>query len=120
MPRSSADRRKAFFRGHVSEHLAALWLLLHGYSILAMRFRTKAGEIDIIARRRDLVVFVEVKARRVVDQAVFAVDDYTARRIRNASAVWLSRQPDAARLSYRYDIVAISPWRLPRHFPDAF
>ncbi|WLS03981.1 YraN family protein [Shinella oryzae] len=114
------NRLKAFRRGHVSEYLAALYLLAKGYRIRAIRYRTKAGEIDIIARRGDLVVCVEVKARRDVDSAVFAVTGTAQRRIRAASEVWLARQPDAHRLSLRYDIVAVRPWRLPRHFVDAF
>ena len=113
-------RRKAFRRGHVSEYLAALYLLAKGYRIRAIRYRTKLGEIDIIARRGDLVVCVEVKARRDVESAVFAVTGRTQARIRAASALWLSRQPDAHRLSLRYDIVAVLPWRLPKHLIDAF
>ncbi|MGD9479975.1 YraN family protein [Shinella sp. G-2] len=117
---ANPNRLKAFRRGHVSEYLAALYLLTKGYRIRAIRYRTKLGEIDIIARRGDLVVCVEVKARRDVDSAVFAVTGAAQQRIHAASAIWLSRQPDAHRLSLRYDIVAVLPWRLPRHFVDAF
>lgn len=113
-------RLKAFRRGHASEYVAALYLAAKGYRICAIRYRTKLGEIDIIARRGDLVVCVEVKARHDVDSAVFAVTGTTQSRIRAASDLWLSRQPDAHRLSFRYDIVAVLPWRLPRHFVDAF
>ncbi len=114
------DRLKAFRRGHVSEYIAALYLLAKGYRIRAIRYRTKLGEIDIIARRGVLVVCVEVKARRDIDSAVFADTGTAQNRIRAASDIWLSRQPDAHRLSLRYDIVAVLPWRLPRHFVDAF
>ena len=114
------NRLRAFRRGHVSEYLAALYLFAKGYRIRAIRYRTKLGEIDIIARRGDLVVCVEVKARRDVDSAVFAVTGTAQHRIRAASDIWLSRQPDAHRLSLRYDIVAVLPWRLPKHFADAF
>lgn len=114
------DRLKAFRRGHFSEYVAALYLIAKGFRIRAIRYRTKLGEIDIIARRGDLVVCVEVKARRDVGSAVFAVTGTAQRRIRAASEIWLSHQPDGHRLSLRYDIVAIRPWRLPRHLPDAF
>lgn len=118
--RADPNRLKAFRRGHVSEYVAALYLLARGYRIRAIRYRTKLGEIDIVARRGDLVICVEVKARRDTDSAVFAVTGTAQRRIRAASEIWLSRQPDAHRLSLRYDIVAVLPWRLPRHFADAF
>lgn len=119
-PRDTGERRKAFRRGIVSEYVAALYLLLHGHRIVALRYRTKSGEIDLIARKGDLVRFVEVKARADTAASVFAVTGETQRRIRNASDVWLSRQPDAARLSASYDIVAVRPWRLPVHLKDAF
>ena len=48
-------RHKAYRRGHRSEWLAALALMLKGYRIVARRYRTKLGEIDLIARRGDLV-----------------------------------------------------------------
>ena len=118
--RNAAARRKAYRRGHFSEYLAALYLLCKGYRILAIRHRTKVGEIDLIARRKDLVIFVEVKARMKEMDAVDAVGHATQRRIRAASDIWLSRRRDAGHLSLRYDIVAVLPWRLPRHFPDAF
>lgn len=116
----SVDRRKALRRGHVSEYLAALYLMLKGYRIIALRYRTKLGEIDIIARKRNLAIFVEVKARREEMSAIDAVSPTAQNRIRAASDLWLSRQRDSAVLSQRYDIVAILPGRLPRHFPNAF
>lgn len=117
---SDPNRLRAFRRGHVSEYIAAVYLAAKGYRIRAIRYRTKLGEIDIIARRGDLVVCVEVKARGNVDSAVFAVNGTAQQRIRAASELWLSRQPDAHRLSLRYDIVAVLPWRLPKHLVDAF
>lgn len=113
-------RRKAFRRGHVSEYLAALYLAVKGYRILAIRYRTKLGEIDLIARRGNLVIFVEVKARADQRSALDAVSLSSQKRIRAAGDLWLSRQPDAGRLSLRFDVVAVVPFRLPRHFQDAF
>ncbi len=113
-------RQKAWRRGHVAEYLAAAFLMLKGYRILAIRHRTKLGEIDIIARKGDLAVFVEVKSRRSAQEAIDAVSFSSQRRIRAASDLWLAREPDFARLSQRYDIVAMLPGRWPQHFPDAF
>ncbi|MBL0371837.1 YraN family protein [Rhizobium sp. KVB221] len=118
--RNLGDRRKAHQRGYVSEYFAAFWLLAKGYRIVAMRYRAKSGEIDIIARKGQLIAFVEVKARRTTEDAVFAVSHDAQRRITNASLAWLARQPDAALLSLRYDIIAVRPWKLPVHFANAF
>ncbi len=120
MARRTDDRRRAERKGRLAEALAAACLLSKGYRLLALRYRTPLGEIDLIARKRDLVVFVEVKARRAERLAIDAVSDGAARRIRGASDLWLARQPDGHRLSLRYDIIAVRPFRLPRHFPDAF
>ena len=117
---SGLRRRRAQRRGRFAEYLAAAFLLVKGYRIIAIRFRTKAGEIDIIARKGDLAIFVEVKARVGEREAVDAVSATAQRRIRAASDVWLSKRSDAARLSQRYDVVAVLPCRLPRHYPDAF
>lgn len=113
-------RQKAFRRGIVSEYVACFYLLFKGYRILALRYKTRHGEIDIIARKGDLTIFVEVKARATVDDAVNAVSAHAAHRIRAASDHWLSHQADSAALSQRYDIVAVRPWSLPVHLQDAF
>lgn len=106
-------RRRAERRGHVAEYFAALVLLLKGYRIVAMRYRTKVG-------KGYLAVFVEVKARVGEREAIDAIGVAAQRRIRAASDVWLSRRSNAARLSQRYDVVAVIPGCLPWHFPDAF
>lgn len=63
-------RHKAYRRGHSAERLAALALMLKGYRIIGRRYRTKLGEIDLIARRKDVVLIVEVKARTTLEQAM--------------------------------------------------
>ncbi|MGG2477572.1 YraN family protein [Rhizobium sp. BR5] len=113
-------RRKAERRGHTAEYWAALYLLLKGYRILAIRYRTRLGEIDLIARKKDLVAIIEVKARSSGEGAVDAVGFHSQQRIRAAADLWLSRRKDAARFSLRFDIVAVLPRRLPQHFIDAF
>ena len=56
-------RRTAYLFGQKAETLAALWLRLKGYRILARRFRAPPGEIDLVARRGRVLALVEVKAR---------------------------------------------------------
>src|SRR5690606_22493898 len=81
-------RRKAYRRGHASEWLAASALLLKGYRIVARRYRTKLGEIDLIARRGDLVLIVEVKARKTLMEAMEAIAYESERRIEGAADLW--------------------------------
>lgn len=119
-PASPDKRKRAERRGRWSEWAAAIFLMLKGYRILRLRYRVRAGEVDIIARRGDMVAFVEVKARRNLMSAIDAVTFTSQSRIRAAGDHWLARQPDAARLSLRYDIVAVLPWSWPRHIEGAF
>ncbi|MDF1777162.1 MAG: YraN family protein [Rhizobiaceae bacterium] len=120
--KSPADpaRQRAQRRGHYAEFLAAAALLLKGYRIVARRYRTKLGEIDLIVRKGDLIALVEVKARSTQDAGINAVTGTAARRIEAAGDLWLARQKNASRLSIRRDIVVVMPRRWPKHFPDAF
>jgi putative endonuclease len=122
MTREPPDRKrlKALRRGSLAEYRAALSLLMKGYRIVAFRYRTKLGEIDIIARKGNLIACVEVKARRSLNDSVYAVSDLSQRRIRAASDLWLAKQPDFVLLSVRYDIISVVAWRWPIHLPDAF
>jgi putative endonuclease len=125
-PRPNDNRRKdnrrkaAYRRGHYSEWLAALALMMKGYRILERRYRTRLGEIDLIARRGDLVLIVEVKARRSLVEAMEAIARQSERRIEAAADIWLSRQPDYGRFSLRFDMVAVLPWRWPVHVENVF
>ncbi|MEM9330925.1 MAG: YraN family protein [Pseudomonadota bacterium] len=113
-------RRKAHRRGYWAEWLSVLFLTLKGYKVSAVRYKTKLGEIDIVARRGNLVAIVEVKARPSVAEAVDAVTQTAKHRINSATDLWLAKQKDAANLSIRFDIIAVCPWKLPVHFQDAF
>ncbi|WP_412050926.1 MULTISPECIES: YraN family protein [unclassified Hoeflea] len=121
---SAGDRltrkRRSERIGRRAEWLAALALLLKGYRILALRYRTPAGEIDLVARKSDLIAFVEVKARRDLASGVDAVSYAAQRRILAAGELFISRQPDSAQLSWRCDIMVVSRWRWPVHLQDAF
>lgn len=117
---ASEKRRRGFRKGHRGERLAAWALRLKGYRIMAVRHRTKRGEIDLIARRGDLVAIVEVKVRRTLTEAMDAIGPEAQRRIEAAADLWLARQRDHARLSLRFDIVAVLPWRWPVHVPNAW
>ena len=113
-------RQKAYRLGHSSEWLAAAALMLKGFRIVARRYRTKLGEIDLIARRGNLVLVVEVKARKTLMEAMEAIAYESERRIEGAADLWLTRQRDHAKLSMRFDMVAVLPWRWPVHVENIF
>jgi putative endonuclease len=94
--------------------------LVKRYRILARRFRTPFGEIDLVARRGNLVVFVEVKARASLEEAAYAVTPRQQRRIIDAAQAWLVAHPEHAEFELRFDVMLIAPRRLPRHLLAAF
>lgn len=107
-------RREAESRGRSAERLAALWLRLHGWRILAQRARVPGGEVDLVARRGKIVAFVEVKARATLRAAELSLDAYRLRRVAVAAerlAPRYMRAGDDARI----DAIYIVPRRLPRH-----
>jgi putative endonuclease len=114
------DRRAAERQGHRAETLAALYLQLKGYRLIARRFKTPVGEIDLVMRRGRLIVFVEVKARRTADEAILAVSPTARRRILRAADWFIASRPEAADFGVRFDVVALSPRRWPHHLRDAF
>src|SRR5436309_14306519 len=94
-PKSPRPERQVAFRlGLSAESRAAALLIAKGFRILARRWRSPVGEIDIVARRRRLLVFVEVKARENLDDAAWSVTDRQRARIVAAAEAWLARYPD--------------------------
>jgi putative endonuclease len=117
---ASPARVAAFRTGLSAEGRAAAYLMAKGYRILAKRFRTRYGEIDIVARRRNLLAFVEVKARASLEDAAYAVTPRQQRRIIEAAQAWLMVHPEHADFDLRFDAMLIAPRRLPRHVLAAF
>ena len=117
---AAPERVAAFRTGLSAESRAAAYLMAKGYRILARRFRTPHGEIDLVARRRNLLAFVEVKARATLDEAAFAVTPRQQLRIINAAQAWLVAHPEHAELELRFDAILIAPRSLPRHLMAAF
>jgi putative endonuclease len=115
MARPDRDSRKrAEDKGRRAETIAAWYLRAKGYRILDRRVRTRAGEIDIVARKGDTLVFVEVKARATLDSAIFALHPAARRRIEAASRV-LAPHYAGRCTTTRIDAVLVRPWAWPVH-----
>lgn len=115
-----AERVKAFRLGLTAESRAAMLLVAKAYRIVARRWKTPFGEIDIVARRRRALVFVEVKARDSMDEAIEAVTERGKRRIIGAAEFWLAQHPDDANAEIRFDVMVVTPGQMPRHIVNAF
>ncbi|RZJ04449.1 MAG: YraN family protein [Brevundimonas sp.] len=106
---------KAHRAGHGSEWLAAALLMAKGYQILGFRLKTRAGEIDILARRGRTLAVVEVKRRTTLDAAVLALSPDQFDRLLAAGRAVLRQRPSLAGHVLRIDMVALAPGRFPRH-----
>jgi putative endonuclease len=115
------SRRQAAFRlGLSAESRAAAMLVAKGFRIVARRFKSPVGEIDIVARRRHLLIFVEVKARPTLEEAAESVNARQRRRIAAAAEAWLADNADDSIGDIRFDVVLVAPGKIPRHIPAAF
>ncbi len=113
-------RRQAQHWGRRAEWLCRWWLRFKGYRIVATNWRCPYGEIDIIARRNSLLVFVEVKARQDTETAAIAVTARTQKRITDAAAIFLTTHQRFRTLDTRFDVMMVTPGRFPSHCPDAW
>jgi putative endonuclease len=110
----------AYVRGIDAETAACLALARHGWTILARRLRTEAGEIDIIAARPDLLAIIEVKARRTLSDAAFALSDRQRARLIGAADIALAEHPEWAREGMRFDLMVVDARGAVRRIADAF
>jgi putative endonuclease len=114
------ERVAAFQLGLSAESRAAMLLIAKAYRIVARRWKTPLGEIDIVARRRRSLVFVEVKARATADEAAEAVTERGKSRIIGAAEFWLASHPDDVNAEIRFDVILVAPGKMPPHIANAF
>lgn len=116
----SARARRSGRIGRRSEWLAIIWLHAKGYRLLARRFGGKGGEIDLIMRRGQLVIFVEVKRRGMMEEALVSITPGKRRLVAARVRQWLAQNPWATDHDLRVDAVFLAPLRWPRHVAGVF
>jgi putative endonuclease len=136
------NRHRAYLSGKRAERIACWLLRFKGYRILAVNWRCAAGEVDILARRGQVLAAVEVKRRTsglvagetAADAALFAISPHQQARVARAAEVFQARRADCQALELRLDAITVTepaswPWALlaralrwgwPRHFPAAW
>ncbi len=114
MSRSDAEKR-----GRRGEAIAAWFLRLQGWRIVAKRVKTPRGEVDLIARRGKTVAFVEVKARTKAVDLATAIDAYRLRRVAAAAEILLPKYGKGTE-NMQIDVILVAPWRWPHHLPNVW
>jgi putative endonuclease len=116
----SVRRVRAYRRGLFAESIAALLLRLKGHRIIARRYKTPVGEIDLVALKGKRLAFVEVKQRRSFDDAGWSLPSRARRRIVRAAQYWLAGHTGYAGHELAFDVVLAAPWAWPRYIANAF
>lgn len=119
------DRERARARGTAAEWLATAWLMAKGYRILARQFSARGGELDVVAltpywSSPCTIVFVEVRARSTIEQAIESVTATKRHRVEKAAAQFCARRPKLATLPRRFDLVVLARTGWPRHLIGAW
>jgi len=113
-------RVRAYRSGLFAETLAALLLRLKGHRVVARRYKTPVGEIDLVALKGKRLAFIEVKRRKTAEDAAWTVPAKQRRRIVRAAQYWLARAPGFAGHDIAFDVVLAAPWRWPQYIANAF
>ena len=115
----SADRRAAERLGLDAEDRAAAALVARGWAVLDRRVRTGVGELDLVAERRGLLAFVEVKARASLAEAAASLSRRQQIRLMAAAEAWLAVHPGHGARGMRFDVILVAPEGM-RRVTDAF
>ncbi|MFT5703914.1 MAG: putative endonuclease [Rickettsiales bacterium] len=119
--KTKTQKIKSYRFGIIAEFLAIAFLFLKGYRILERRYKTKLGEIDIVALKGNTIVAIEVKARRkVMFKNGFLFEEVLSenqkRRIKRAAMFFMKRNFKKYKFhSIRFDLVVVSPYKMPLH-----
>jgi putative endonuclease len=114
------QRVRAYRSGVFAETVVALMLRFKGYAIVARRYKTPVGEIDLVALRGKRLAFVDVKRRKTTEDAAWTLPAKQRRRIVRAAQYWLAAHPDFAGHDMAFDVVLTAPLTLPRYIANAF
>lgn len=96
-------------KGREGEARAARYLKRRGYEILDRNVRGGRGELDIVARKGEMLAFVEVKSHQSREQGLLAVHEDKCERLRSAANAYLGRHPGLATLQCRFDLIILTP-----------
>ncbi len=116
----TSRRRKSYRTGLFAEWVAAYFLRLKGYRILAQRYKTPGGEIDLIVRKGRVLIMVEVKARRKIGEALEAITPKNRARVEKATRYFLSEHPEFSNFNIRFDAIAFAPPFHVHHLDNAW
>jgi len=112
--------KTSYTTGLLAERLCRIALRLKFYRILAERYKTPMGEIDIVAARGNTVIAIEVKARSDKETALASISPTQQQRIAQALLSFTHRNPRYAKANLRFDVMVVTPHKWPLHLKNAW
>ncbi|MDH5723349.1 MAG: YraN family protein [Alphaproteobacteria bacterium] len=113
-------KETSYSKGVQAEKLAKAYLERNGYKVIQVRYKTKYGEIDLVARKNNILCFIEVKARAQKSDALEAVTARSRKRIENAASLFLAENPDCNHCDMRFDVVTVTGDSSVQHLDNAW
>lgn len=114
------QKKKAFYLGIEAEQQVAQYLHSLSYDIIASRYKTKYGEIDIIAKKNNIIIFVEVKARKDISTIYESITARQKQRIIDSSLIFIQDNPDYSLFDMRFDAIMLTPNNCIDHIENAW
>lgn len=102
-----ASKATSYSKGQRAEFWAQIYFFFKGYKILKRRYKTKVGEVDLILRKRKSLVFVEVKLRQNIDDALYSIHFKNQNRVSRAAENFIMEHPQFSDYEQRFDVIAI-------------
>jgi len=102
----SQARKNAYRKGLCAETLASMYFAAKGYQIIERRYKTRYGEIDILVRKGNMLVAVEVKSRQSIEDALYALKPKARERIQNSLLHFIAENPSYNDFDLRFDLFA--------------
>ncbi|MGE4350699.1 MAG: YraN family protein [Bdellovibrionales bacterium] len=118
--RRSKRGQKAYRKGKWAESLSCLILRIKGYKIIKRRYKSRQGEIDIVASKGNRLAFIEVKARPTIAAGAEAVAPQQQHRLHRAAALFHAHNRGFSHYTMSFDLMLVAPWHLPVHIKNAF
>ncbi len=113
-------KKKTHQFGMLAEKVVILFLRLKGYKILAWRFKTKVGEIDIIAKKSNIIIIIEVKARKSKALVEEILQNKQIARLKRATEFFIAKNPKYDNMAIRFDFIEVNRFFIPTHNKNFF
>lgn len=109
------NKIKNYRFGKLGEWVTQKFLLIKGYRLIALNYKSYFGEIDIVAKKGNTIVFVEVKTRKKNQMMEIILSSHQVERIKRAAEFFIAKNPCYQNCKIRFDLVLISKFLLPTH-----